>query len=305
MDVSDVTVIFIGGHEHSGSTILDLYLQQHPCVVSVGEASSLDQYARPQAVRQSVPPTCHCGREWEDCPFWSRVAEESRRLGRPLETISFSDATDPDYGATCEVFFLAVARASGCATIVDSSKGLERLVTLRSRTRLKVLPVHLTRDLYSYLGSYKKRVDIGRREAIRLLWRYVSLNRGFRRQLRGGVSVSVRFEDFVADHPTILRRIYELAGLDADLAPSAPRLDILVHNLAGNRLLSGERSALNPARAQRTGELFSPFSSRVFRALSYSIDHVARSVTRLPEAPEGRTESHAECGPAGPQVGTP
>lgn len=275
MNPQQVTVVFIGGHEHSGSTILDLYLQQHPQVVSVGEAAKLDRYT----ADPSCP--CACGRPFGDCPFWLGVAREAVELGRPLDALDLSSADDTEYVRSSEILFEAVARASGCSTIVDSSKGIRRFRKLRAQTQVRLLPVHLTRDLYGYLASHKKRTDIGARDALRLVRRYLWLNRQYRQQLRDLPHVSVRFEDLVADRRAAVDAIYRLAGLDPDLAPPDLEPGRTVHNLAGNRLLRRVREPLSAPRARTSTRLFPPVRDGVARVLSRAVDLTMRGATDL------------------------
>ena len=280
MEPQDLTVIFIGGHEHSGSTILDLYLQRHPKVVSVGEAGKLERYTR-GAQRDRTTSHCRCGSVFRECPFWSRVAEEAARLGRPLDTMGFG-ADDADYGASSEVFFQAVAEAAQCTTIVDSSKGIRRLLRLQTETRLRIVPVHVSRDLYGFLASHKKRKNIGRLDAVSLSWRYISSNVRFSNALRRVPHVSSRLEDLAANPSSVLQAIYELAGV-APLAvtSSDASRDEPIHNLAGNRLLRGQPERLSPDRAAPTVPLFRPPFDTFFRLVSRAIDVYPRDVTHV------------------------
>lgn len=69
-------VVFIGGSGRSGSTLIDLLLNNHPSVQSVGEVHRLNLYAR----ENSEP--CTCGSPVSTCPFWLEVEEDMRqRLG--------------------------------------------------------------------------------------------------------------------------------------------------------------------------------------------------------------------------------
>ena len=60
-------VLFICGGGHSGSTLLDLLLGEHPSITSVGEVSTLNDYIElPERI-------CSCMRLTRDCPFWQRA----------------------------------------------------------------------------------------------------------------------------------------------------------------------------------------------------------------------------------------
>ncbi len=72
----DKAVVFIGGSGRSGSTLIDLLLNNHPSVQSVGEVHRLNLYAR----ENSEP--CTCGSPVSTCPFWLEIEADMRgRLG--------------------------------------------------------------------------------------------------------------------------------------------------------------------------------------------------------------------------------
>jgi hypothetical protein len=60
-------IIYIMGSGHSGSTLLDIILGNHPDVVSVGELTYLVRDAWIDNKR------CACGTTGNECPFWSAV----------------------------------------------------------------------------------------------------------------------------------------------------------------------------------------------------------------------------------------
>ena len=73
---SKVKVIFIASLSHSGSTLLDLMLNAHPELVSVGELKQLSRFARFSKPKQ---PRCTCGTLslW-DCDFWKSVNDVTK-----------------------------------------------------------------------------------------------------------------------------------------------------------------------------------------------------------------------------------
>ncbi|MCH7750692.1 MAG: sulfotransferase [Planctomycetes bacterium] len=67
------SLVFIGGSGRSGSTLLELLLNQNSLIRSVGEFFRLSQYAR-----TNLEP-CTCGRPVMECPFWLEVQAELQR----------------------------------------------------------------------------------------------------------------------------------------------------------------------------------------------------------------------------------
>src|SRR5262245_36737394 len=65
-------VIFVASLSHSGSTLLDLMLNAHPEVISVGELKQLGRFAR--LAKKKRAHRCTCGAKTvRHCPFWTGV----------------------------------------------------------------------------------------------------------------------------------------------------------------------------------------------------------------------------------------
>ena len=84
-------VIFIASLSHSGSTLLDLMLNAHPDVVSVGELKQLGRFARFEKPGRRL--RCTCGAEsLVSCDFWSRVSAMTKaRIGRTIRDLNVED----------------------------------------------------------------------------------------------------------------------------------------------------------------------------------------------------------------------
>src|SRR6185295_954940 len=68
-----VKVVFIASLSHSGSTLLDLMLNAHPGVASVGELKQLGRFARMEKANRRLRCTCGAA-TLLTCEFWGRVS---------------------------------------------------------------------------------------------------------------------------------------------------------------------------------------------------------------------------------------
>ena len=67
-------MVYIAGMSHSGSTLLNLMLNAHPEMMSVGELIDLARRAIPQDAKRTKYTPCLCGApSLCECQFWSRV----------------------------------------------------------------------------------------------------------------------------------------------------------------------------------------------------------------------------------------
>jgi hypothetical protein len=66
------------GSPFTGSTLLGTLLNEHPDCTSIGAATGLIRTVELSSYR------CSCGRRFQECEFWSYVAERTRTLGYPV-----------------------------------------------------------------------------------------------------------------------------------------------------------------------------------------------------------------------------
>lgn len=246
------TVIFIASLGHSGSTLLDLMLNAHPDVASVGELKQLNRFALQSKVRRSRPERgprshrCTCGAEtvW-DCPFWSRVSERTMETaGSDIGTLNVEDYDDAEgFTADNAVLFEAITAVSGTRYIVDSSKQLTRLRLLMANPALDVFPIFLIRDPKGQIWSALKKTSKKQFTVPELIKIYVATNREIYALVKRGPHAIVRYEDLVRDPKETLSALMQALGLAFD-----PRqLDFAAqerHNVGGNRMRWSDNSAL-------------------------------------------------------------
>lgn len=233
-------LIYIAGASHSGSTLLDMMLNAHPKIVSVGEVLKLN---RTKGSKTGKPKftRCSCG-AWGlmQCEFWSRVNE------RILQTHgkSFADLDVNDYHQLPEredpnaILFRAISDVSGKDFIVDSSKIPRRLKHLMSVDELTVYPVHLIRDPRGQIASVIKKNGL-----MKSILYHEVVHAQTRRILQSVPHSVVRYEDLVVDTERSLNRILEPLGLKFD-----PRqlqwAEQVKHSFAGNHVRRQKKSEL-------------------------------------------------------------
>ena len=72
--------IYIAGLEHSGTTLINHLIAQHPKALGLGEVSSyfdsghMREYIKKWGGYSDVR-LCSCGSDWDDCNFWGDIKE--------------------------------------------------------------------------------------------------------------------------------------------------------------------------------------------------------------------------------------
>jgi hypothetical protein len=203
-------VIYIAGAAHSGSTLLDMMLNAHPEIVSVGEVLKLNNVKYWKS-GEGKATRCSCGAiGLLRCPFWSRVNSEiERRHGKSLADLNVDDYR------TCEqrpepntVLFEAIAAASGKNFIVDSSKIPRRLEYLTRCDALNVHALHLIRSPKGQIAWVVHRFGI-----VQSIFRYEVVNAQTWATLKSVRHGVVRYEDLVLRPEQTLQRVLAPIGL--------------------------------------------------------------------------------------------
>jgi hypothetical protein len=232
-----IPVLYVGGCQRSGSTLLDRMISQIPGYVSAGEIVHL--WAR--GVKEDE--LCGCGEDFHACPFWSEVGrrafggweqlnvDEVLRLQRRVDRnryiflmlvprLSRRYRRDVQkYASLLHALYRAVHRCGG-GVVVDSSKHPSTAFLIRLVPSLDLRVVHLVRDSRGVAHSRGKRVrrpEVPGREA--LMHRASHWKAGVEWLAFNGLfhvlrlvrtrTVLVRYEDMVRNPREIVGRIVE------------------------------------------------------------------------------------------------
>jgi hypothetical protein len=261
-------ILFIAGYGRSGSTILNMVLDQHPALLGVGEISNLGPRVWP------MNEYCSCHARVQDCPFWSAVLDSFRkRFGpnalseyaklqakfdglRSLARLSLPHVRGGsdflEYGALTVGLFEALLQISGKQWVVDCSKLPGRAMAISAIPRIDLRLVHLIRDGRGVAWSLSKPIardlesgverELPARSTTRTAARWCVVNLAAEhvgRRVGPGKSLRMRYEDLVATPAAELQRLAALVDIDLSMVstliesgdPLAPG-----HVVAGSRL---------------------------------------------------------------------
>jgi Sulfotransferase family len=235
----DVSVIFLAGMGRSGSTIVDQLLGAQPGYFSGGELDKIWKYG----VLENW--LCACGDPFWSCAFWSRVRAVDpglltteaalttvRTLHRALARLMYPfwweggrrqiiDRIPPAYFDRMARLYRAIALASGCSVVVDSSKhpGYAHLL-LKSGAVSRIRLVHLVRDPRAVAYSWMHpKVDLSSPDGKPYSFRAISPARSAATWLEWNVTTErvaqafpgrsslLRYEDFATDPEGSLLRL--------------------------------------------------------------------------------------------------
>ena len=253
-------VFYVIGAGRSGSTILGVVLGNCDGVFYAGE---LDKWL-PRDGRSPVP-----GEERER--FWEEVRAEVdadgiaggrvRSLERSSELLDprrlrTRRALRPRYLQVASRLFAAIAGASGCERVVDSSHYPMRARELQRLQDIELYLLFLVRDPESVVASLGREDVPERRYGVLAANAYLWLTHllaswVFLRHPRGR-RLFIRHEEFLAEPATVVRRILLASGSTAALGEETLTTGI---PFQGNRLIRSPTvtlRALSPAAAPRS-----------------------------------------------------
>lgn len=263
-------VLFLGGLGRSGSTLIERVLGELPGVCAAGEVVHLWRWGILDDER------CGCGERFAACAFWQAVGQRAfggtgwseplaRRMldlrarvdrARYLPQLMAPTALHPraaelaSYLDAYRLVYTAIAAESGARVVVDSSKHSSLAFCLRHSADLDIRVVHVVRDSRGVAYSWTKEMSRpeaadDRREMTRyspvrsaLLWDANNASLAVLGRL-GVPRLLVRYEDFIADPASTVRRIAGFAGVPVSatglsfLTPTSVTLTP-AHTVAGN-----------------------------------------------------------------------
>jgi len=232
-------VIYIAGASHSGSTLLDMMLNAHPEIVSVGEVMKLNQIKRdgsgkPKGTR------CSCGvRGLLQCDFWSGVNKRIKEThGKSLADLNLNEHSRYDEHDPNSLLFEAVAQVSGKSLIVDSSKMPRRLRHLMGIPKLNVYPIYLIRDPRGQIASV-----IAQNGLLRSILHHEIVHAQIRKTLKRTPHSVVKYENLVLNPEVTLQNALESLGLEFDSRQLA-WAEQVKHSFAGNHVRRQTKSEL-------------------------------------------------------------
>jgi hypothetical protein len=268
---------YLTGSGHTGSTLLALFMDTHPQIVSVGETAikaGRRSAARPKRL-------CSCGVPISECRFWKSVFEAVSQRGHELNASNWSN----DYRYQSRLLHLALSRYSsirpvralqdiagrflpyhrarvretnevnvefiraamqiaGADVFFDTSKSPMRLQHLLRVPELDIRVVLLVRDVRGFCSSAKRRGQAVEEAASAWNKRHRLLAE-MAAQLPPERVTSLRYEDLCEDPAFRLKELQRFLQVEVIEPPEVvvPR----DHHVLGNRIRREGAIRIRPA----------------------------------------------------------
>jgi hypothetical protein len=268
--VTRLSVTYVVGSSHSGSTLIAFLADQHPEIASVGET------AVKRGIRwegRAAAQHCSCGLAIDGCPFWTGIFGDVSAAGMPFSVerwrtdyrfehpwldslLTRETSSMPIRGArhwgmrhlpvlrrrmaridrTNVAFVRAVLARRGATVFLDTSKLLTRVSYLMDIAEFDVRIVRLARDARGFAASAKRRGGSAVQAAA--VWRndQVAIDR-FLAARPDLPTLLVRYEDLCGQPGKTLGLLWQFCGV----GPLEPTTIIQAreHHILGNSMRMG------------------------------------------------------------------
>lgn len=230
-----VKLVYITGTGRSGTTLLGRLLGEAEGFVHVGEAMGYFF----DASRHDRPISCACGRGARECAFWSSIPAienpDAVALGTGFQRVvamprllapyrsAGLEADVATYRRALVELLEQIRDATGCDTVVDTSKWPANPLLLEGAPEVEVYVIHLVRDGRGFIQSRSARKGyMARMHPLRAALVWVSTNLASR-SLRGRVGryCLLRYEEMVEAPRAVLEQVVE------QVSGTRPSLDFL------------------------------------------------------------------------------
>lgn len=235
-----ITIAFITGRGHSGSTLLDLLLSSHSEAVTVGECRFSPKLSA---------STCACGKPVTECAFWREVDKHLATQGLTLAGIDVWYSEPSTFLRHNEAFYRALAEVSNKRVIVDSSKNPQRMRALMQSRSLVVKPIHLVRRPHGVVFSYARK---GRHTWLKQTLIYTKRVLQTRGILWNRDHRVVHYEDLAANPTQTIANLTTWLGLPFEPAQMS-WVGKERHDCGGNRMRFSKDSTIRVDHAWESG----------------------------------------------------
>jgi hypothetical protein len=251
-------VLCITGWCRNGSTIVGNVLNELPGFFHVGELHFLWKNAADRGANN----LCGCGRPLPKCTIWSQILP----LGRPagISTEAYADVVIArqracvrtrhtwrvlrhglyddgirEHADLMHQTYHAIAKRTGAAVLVDTNKLPGESALVSHLAGIESYYVHLIRDPRAVAGSWHQPKDYAYAMSSSMstaYWYGFNLAAAALTRRHSTRSLTVRYEEFIANPAAILAAILRLCGAESSVIPLQGRVIELGvnHTVTGN-----------------------------------------------------------------------
>ena len=226
-----ITLVYVLGAGHCGSTLLSLALDRHSDMISVSEIVGLNAKKAGWAGNE----------DFRQHEFWSSVAANHLQdFNADFWAVPFasparkSKLPDVQWGKENAQALSSIAKAAGVSCVVDASKQPRRLEVLLQEKVADVRVVYLVRDARAIVHSYDRKYSSlwrGYRQVKRLDRRARSIKRRF----PDVPWLTLRYEDMTGDFGGSMKKVCKFCELNFEQEILKPESSSFV-GVGGNRL---------------------------------------------------------------------
>lgn len=240
-----LNLIYIAPMGYSGSTLLDLLLNQHRQIQSVGEVMFFDEWIEKDLL-------CSCNKNISKCSFWDHVRKplpsgfKLYGMNGKFETFSgFLSGDIEKYANRTYQLLKSVQEYSNVEYVLDSSKNIARLEKLAASSLINLKVIHLVRNGKDVVNSgfkekkmpsFEDSIKTNAQPAYKMTLRWLLVNSRIEKicEKRNITHDILRYEDLISNPQKEMSRLFRF--LDLPTMKINKHIDNEnIHNISGSR----------------------------------------------------------------------
>lgn len=279
-----IDLVYILGHGHSGSTLLDMLLGSHPIVFSLGEMRYFDDWR----VNNDL---CTCGKSFQECKFWSQILSQ---FDKPTDYLLHQNLsvfgkgqrflidlaihrTSSDLSRfilrlapnvyqqakNAENLYQTIRKCSKASVLIDSSKSIRHGGLLYALQPESTKMIYLTRDGRGWFASQLKRTTLTPTQLAISWLRQTQQTETFLSTLPNSAYIHVLYEQICRETEDTIRSLCDFISI-----PYEDRImdfrQIEHHNIGGNPMRLKSQAEIREDvrwRADLTAEMLEIFET--------------------------------------------
>ena len=289
--LNKIQLVYIAPSGHSGSTLLDVIINQSPETFSIGEFMFFDEWVQKNHL-------CSCNKNVSQCTFWNEIVDKYERsaigtkgpqkiVDRFTLKSSFSADEISSYNQLNYRLLSEVQLKSGSKLIIDSSKSVSRLKLLHLSGLFDIKVIHLIRNGWDYVSSGKKPKRRTSQEAKKFtqesaVWksalRWFLTNKILEKFIKKNnvPSLVIRYEDLCNHTSETIGKLNEFLNLN--IMEDLTELDLTdIHNISGSRWRHNDHLTIKSSSSFMDNKL-NTFEKWCFRLIAGSLQRKYYSV---------------------------
>jgi len=241
--MNKLTLIYLLGSGHCGSTLLDITLNNHSKIIGVGELENYDPTNEYTGGKSKFWQKVFSNIDWKQnlkvhqtkFNFLANSNKYFYSINHDSPS-KLSLVNNKDYAKKSDILYHNINSLSNKPYILDSSKEVPRGELIAKYSHLNVTILHMVRDGRAVMWSYKKKTGNIFKWSVLFKWAFTNIKiEIMKKRLKNTQVILIRYEDLIENPEKEITKI--LSKFNLDFKPEILEFNKQErHQIGGNRM---------------------------------------------------------------------